>query len=99
MSITTNWAITQLDSDKELNAVFNVHISLTASNGINTAEKKFVVGFQHQDGDTFIPYDQLTEEIVLGWVKAKLDTDVERFEDEVSAMFIQTSPVESGLPW
>lgn len=99
MAITTNWSITKLDFDVETNTVFNVHISLTASDGTNTSEKKFVVGLQHAEGDVFIPYNELTEELILDWVKTKLAQDVERFEEEVIATLTQAATVQSGLPW
>lgn len=99
MAITTNWSVTKLDSDVETNTVFNVHISLTASDGTNTFEKKFVVGLQHAEDDVFIPYNELTEQLILDWVKVKLDQDVERFEEEVIAALSQTTTVQSGLPW
>lgn len=98
-----NWTITRLDADSQTNAVFNVHICITGTDGTNTADKNFVVGLQHTPEDTFVPYEDLTEELVLGWVKTKLGSDVERFEAEVENMVLNkaepAASVNLGLPW
>ena len=55
--------------------------------------------------DTLVPYADLTEEVVLGWVKAKLDADnagtVTRIEDAVeSGVNEQKTPTTGvGKPW
>ena len=55
--------------------------------------------------DTLIPYADLTEEVVLGWVKAKLDADndgtVARIEEAVeNGVNIQKTPTHgTGTPW
>ena len=51
---------------------------------------------------TLIPYKDLTESTVLGWVKAKLGTDevarVEKWlEDEIT--LINTPVTAEGKPW
>ena len=55
--------------------------------------------------DTLIPYADLTEEVVLGWVKAKLDADnagtVARIETAVeNGVNEQKTPTTGvGTPW
>jgi len=55
--------------------------------------------------DTLVPYADLTEEIVLGWVKAKLDADnegtVAQIEAAVeNAVNVQKTPTHgTGVPW
>ncbi len=55
--------------------------------------------------DTLIPYADLTEEVVLGWVKAKLDADnagtVARIETTVeNGVNEQKTPTTGvGTPW
>lgn len=100
MAITTNWSVEKMDADNISNAVYNVHINLTATDGTNSCTKKFVVGFVYQEGDPFIPYNELTEEIVLGWVTTKLGDDVAKFEQETVAMLSNTSNLtDLALPW
>tara|TARA_R100001594_G_scaffold62992_1_gene97363 strand:+ start:622 stop:930 length:309 start_codon:yes stop_codon:yes gene_type:complete len=55
--------------------------------------------------ETLVPYDDLTEEIVLGWVKTKLDADnagsVANIEAAVeNGVNIQKTPTHgTGVPW
>lgn len=50
-------------------------------------------------GDDFVPYEELTEEIVVEWVKAGLDLDsVEATLDAQIAEQKQPSQL-NGLPW
>ena len=55
--------------------------------------------------ETLVPYADLTEEIVLGWVKAKLDADnagtVANVEAAVeNGVNIQKTPTHgTGVPW
>ncbi len=55
--------------------------------------------------NTLIPYADLTEEVVLGWVKAKLDADnagtVANIEAAVeNGVNIQKTPTHgTGVPW
>lgn len=50
---------------------------------------------------SFVPYDQLTEEVVLGWVFVALGDEKEVIEAErIAKVEKQLYPaVESGLPW
>jgi len=55
--------------------------------------------------DTLVPYADLTEEVVLGWVKAKLDADnagtVAKIEETVEkGVNEQKTPTQGvGTPW
>tara|TARA_R110001583_G_scaffold11068_1_gene50759 strand:- start:3366 stop:3689 length:324 start_codon:yes stop_codon:yes gene_type:complete len=59
------------------------------------------------EDDNFIPYENLTEEIVLGWVTSLIDTSI--FEAENSstmeqqrserAAFLAAKTTEVGTPW
>ena len=53
------------------------------------------------DEPGFIPYDQLTEEIVLGWVYASLGDQKAEIEANLTAKVEkQLHPVtQNGLPW
>ncbi len=53
------------------------------------------------DEPGFIPYDQLTEEIVLGWVYAALGDQKAEIEASLTAKVEkQLHPVtQNGLPW
>tara|TARA_Y100001963_G_scaffold139673_1_gene205758 strand:- start:273 stop:584 length:312 start_codon:yes stop_codon:yes gene_type:complete len=55
--------------------------------------------------DTLVPYADLTEEVVLGWVKAKLEADNEGSVAKIEAavengVSIQKTPTHgTGKPW
>lgn len=54
------------------------------------------------EGTTFVPFEELTEEIVLGWIKAVVVDNYEVHVNEQIAkqMAIASNPiVEVGLPW
>ena len=53
-----------------------------------------------QSGDTFVPYDQLTQEQVIGWVKESLGADtVTSLEAGLDAQIAAQKQVALGMPW
>ena len=81
MANTYNWKINALDAkvlvDDDENVVYTVHWSLIA---ISEDEEHTVssIGAQsvEYDADNFVPYEDLTEEIVIGWLEDALDVDL-----------------------
>ena len=59
------------------------------------------------EDDSFIPYKDLTEEIVLGWVTSSIDTSIFEAENSTSmeqqrserAAFLAAKTTEVGTPW
>jgi hypothetical protein len=57
------------------------------------------VGYTEQPGETYVPYADLTQEMVVGWVQTSLgkDTVEASLQSQIDA---QINPVqESGMPW
>ena len=53
-----------------------------------------------QTGDSFIPYDDLTHEMVVGWVKESLGAEnVAALEDNLEAKIAAKKAVAHGVPW
>ena len=52
-----------------------------------------------EPGDDFVPFEELTEEVVVGWVTEKLD--LESIESSLDAQITeQKTPSKlNGLPW
>lgn len=107
MSITNTWAINQMDCHPEANGetdvVFNVHWTLTASDG---TYQGYAYGSQSLTFDPempFIAYNDLTEAQVIGWVKAALgEEQVAAYELSVANEIAdQVNPpmVTPQLPW
>ena len=93
------WTIQQMDRLTADGFVVTVHYNVSATDGTHSASTYGTISYQKQPGETFVPYDQLTEEIVVGWVKESLgEATVEAsLQSQIDA---QINPVQqSGLPW
>jgi len=93
-----NWDVVQMDRLTSDNFVVTVHYSVTATDGDYSANTYGTVGYT-QESDNFIPFDNLTPEIVTGWVQTSLGKDT--VEEGLAAQIqAQKNPVQvSGLPW
>ena len=63
------WTIQQLDRLTADGFVVTVHYNVSATDGTYSANTYGTVGYQEQPGETYTPYDQLTEAQVVGWTK------------------------------
>ena len=71
--ITYNWNCKTVDvhpqEDEQTDVVYNVHWTVT---GVNGDYSSSVIGTQTvslSEGSAFIPFEDLTNEIVVGWTK------------------------------
>ncbi len=101
MSTTFTWNISQLERETADGFVYTVHYTVNASDDAYSSGAYGSIGLERPD--TLIPYSDLTEEIVLGWVKEKLggDEKVQEIESALQAQLDeQRSPTKaSGIPW
>lgn len=90
------WKITNLDRKTADGFVTTAHWTATAVNGEHTASVYSTVSW---DGEPNVPYDQLTEEMVLGWVWQSVDK--EATEASLTAQIAeQKAPSKAtGVPW
>jgi hypothetical protein len=96
---TFNWSVVDMDRLTADGFVVTVHYNVSATDGTYSANTYGTVGYQEQPGETFIPYADLTEAIVVGWVQTSLgkDTVEASLQDQINA---QINPVQqSGTPW
>jgi len=95
--MTTTWTISQLDRNTADGFVTTAHWQATAVDGEYTASTYSTCSWA--DGTVNTPYDQLTQEIVLGWVWESVDKQAT--EDALAAQIaLQKNPVQaSGTPW
>jgi len=92
------WNVVQMDRLTSDGFVVTVHYRVNAVDGEYTASTYGTVGYTQEEGN-IIPFDSLTPEIVIGWVKDSLG---QATVEEVLAAQIeaQKNPVQlSGLPW
>ena len=92
------WQVVNMDRKSADGFVVTVHYTVNAVDGEYTASTYGTVGYTQEEGN-FIPFADLTPEIVIGWVKDSLGqaTVEEALAAQIEA---QKNPVsESGLPW
>ena len=95
--MTITWTINNIERQTSDGLVTVVHFGATAVDGDYSAS---IVNTQALErGDSFVSYDTLTQETVLGWVWEKVDK--EAVEDALTAQInAQKQPVTAnGLPW
>jgi len=92
-----NWDVVQMDRKASDGFVTTVHYTVSAVDGDFTASTYGTVGYTEEG--SFTPYNQLTKDIVVGWVQTSLGKDT--VEAALTAQIdAQKNPVqESGLPW
>lgn len=93
------WTIQQLDRLTADGFVVTVHYNVSATDGTYSVNTYGTVGYQEQPGETYTPYQDLTEAQVVGWVQTSLgkDTVEASLQSQIDA---QINPVqESGVPW
>jgi hypothetical protein len=92
-----NWKVVQTDYNTSDKFITTVHYTVNAVDGEFTASTYGTVGYTEEGA--FTPYSQLTEAVVVGWVKDSLGQ--ETVEEALAAQIeAQKNPVsESGLPW
>jgi len=96
MSFT--WNVVQMDRLTSDGFVVTVHYVVSAVDCDYTASTYGTVGYTQKSED-FTPFDELTKEQVIGWVKESLGEAT--VEASLTAQIeAQKNPVQiSGLPW
>ena len=97
---TYTWNIVELEREVDDGFVFTAHYEVVAQNNVYKSGAYGSVSFERPE--ELIPYDDLTEEIVVDWVKNKLGEkavlDTETVLQE--ALDEQASPTKAlGVPW
>jgi hypothetical protein len=95
---TYKWSIVQMDRLTSDGFVVTVHYNVSATDDTYTASTYGTCGYT-QESSEFIPYEDLTESVVVGWVQESLgkDTVEASLQSQIDAL---KNPVqESGLPW
>ena len=96
---TFNWQIPQMDRLTADGFVVTVHYIVTATDDTYTSSTYGTVGYTQEPGETYIPYADLTEATVVGWVQTSLgkDTVEASLQGQIDA---QKHPVQAaGVPW
>jgi len=107
MAITNTWNVVSMDCYPELNGqtdvVFVCHWQLNGTDGTHNGSVYGSVGLTLDPEATYVPYADLTEAQVIGWVKEALgEESVTSYEDNVAQQIAnQINPpvVTPPLPW
>ena len=93
-----NWTISTMEREVSNGFVITAHWQATATDGDYTASTYSTCSWA--DGTPTIPYSDLTQETVLGWVWAN-GVDKQATEDALAAnIALQKNPVTAtGTPW
>jgi len=100
MSTVYEWKIANMERETADGFVFTVHYTVNAEDGTYSAGAYGSLGLERPDN--LIPFDQLTEDVVVGWVKEKFgDEKVAEIEAALQAQLDEKhSPTkQAGVPW
>lgn len=100
--MTTTFKITTLDRDTTDGFVTTAHWTASQVDGEYSASVYNTQSFTKEDGVNLIPYADLTEEVVVSWVKAALGDEAVAAIDTALAANIadQKAPKKAtGTPW
>jgi hypothetical protein len=102
MSDTTfTWRIANLDRETSDGYVFTAHYTINAADDVYTSGAYGSLGLERPEGN-MIPFADLTEEMVIGWVKDKFGPEkVAEIEAALQCQLDeQRHPSKaSGMPW
>lgn len=99
MSSTTTFHVANLDRNTADGKVTTIHYTVDATDGTYSAGAYGSIGV---DGDLVTPYKDLTEAVVIGWVKDQLGADkVTEIEAALEAQLEEkrAPKVAAGVPW
>ena len=100
MATTTTWKIANLERETEDGFVVTAHYTVNADDGTYTSGAYGSLGFERPDN--LVPFSQLTEATVIGWVKEKLGEEkVTEIEAALQSQINeQKHPTKAaGVPW
>ena len=100
-----NWTVSAMDytvsQDGHTNVVNTVHWRVSKTDGDHSGSSYGTVGLEDPSG-TFVEWDDITEDIAVGWAKAALgDEQVSSIEVAIDAQIAeQATPTRgTGVSW
>jgi hypothetical protein len=107
MAITYTWDVVQMDvypeKDGFTDVVYMTHWTLSGTDNTYTGSAYGTAGIALNEQGSYIPYEDLTQEQVLGWVKNSLgEEQVALLEAKIATQIAnQANPpvITPPLPW
>jgi len=101
VATTFTWGINTLERETDDGFVFTAHYTVNANDGTYSSGAYGSVGFERPDN--LIPYADLTEPLVIGWIQEALggDDKVAEIQAALQAQIDeQRNPTKAnGVPW
>lgn len=96
-TITAMYTVQQPDPDYVINVLWQV----TGVDGTYTASIGGNTTFESQQAETFVPYDQLTQSQVIGWIPDnQINSAQACVQGQIDSMITPPiSPQNTALPW
>jgi hypothetical protein len=101
-----NWKVLEMNHQVSDGYVVEVTTVCEKKDGPGYARKVFISEYEGVPGTGYIPYEDLTEEVVLSWVKDDLGAGVVlQTETNIDAAALANKeaivnpPLKSGVPW
>ena len=97
---TFTWSIPMLERHTADGFVYTAHWRCTATDGEFSVSSCGTVGFsQDPEAESFIPYEDLTEEQVLGWLFNSIDKDATEAALAAKIEADKNPTSAAGVPW
>ena len=94
------WNIAQLEKTSANDGVITAHWRVSKTLEEHTASSYGTCSFTPDvESEGFIPYADLTEEIVIGWVQAELDVETIEAGLDSNLEALITPVTTYGIPW
>ena len=93
------WNVVQMDRLTSDGFVVTVHYTVNAVDGDYNASTYGTVGYTQEPNKSYIPYADLTQAVVIGWVQESLGKDTIE-AGLIAQIEAQKNPVQkTGLTW
>ena len=97
MAVT--WTISTLERNTD-DGVVVAHWRASDADGEHSGSSYGTCGFTPDaDADGYVAYDSLTEETVIGWVKADVDADAVEASIASQIADSKAPAISTGVPW
>lgn len=98
MEKSFNWTISELERTSDNGFVVTVHWRYSLTEDVFFAETYSVLSFT-QESEEFIPFDEITEADVIGWLESSMD--MEEMQESLQSQIERQKnpPILKGLPW
>ncbi len=101
--MTTNWKIEQLERQLADGGVIVAHYRVFASQGNETVSGYGSLNLEpNPSSPDFVPFESITEELAVGWVKEALsDVKIAQIEGQLAEVLDEkiNPTTAQGMPW